>query len=269
MWRFNWRPNAASEKFMTLLSETRSARYPESEWHMRVELAACYRLADMFGFSDIVWNHITAKVPNSEHFLINRFGMRFDEVTASSLVKLDVDRNVVDPGTASSDEDVNVTGFIIHSAIHSARPDLRCVMHSHSPNGLAVSVLKSGLIPMVQDAMPFYGHLAYHDYEGLSTDVGERDRLAENLGKRNAMILRNHGLLTCGESVGEAFMSMYYLERACTVQIQVLASGQEFTLPGPEVCEEAAKQYLQFPHGHYEWPALLRLVEKNSPAFRS
>jgi ribulose-5-phosphate 4-epimerase/fuculose-1-phosphate aldolase len=254
--------------FMTLADQKDRSRYPLAEWQMRVDLAACYRLADMFGFSDIVWNHITAKVPDSEHFLINRFGLRFDEVTASNLVTVDPDGNVVDPGTAASDENINVTGYVIHSAVHAARPEVHCVMHSHSQAGLGVSVLKQGLQPMIQDAMPFYQRVAYHDYEGLAVDLGERERLAASLGDRKVMILRNHGLLTCGETVGEAFMLMYYLERACKVQLQVLATGQDIQLPPAEVCETAAAQALQFPHGKYEWPALLRLVDKRSPGFR-
>ncbi len=254
---------------MTLHDNNLSTRYSEAEWQMRVELAACYRVADMFGFSYIVWSHITAKLRGSQDFLINRLGLRYDEVTASNLVAVDLDGKVIDPGTAISEEDINVTGFIIHSAIHAARPDVHCIMHSHSSAGLAVSVLKNGLVRMIQDAMPFYGRLAYHDYEGLSMDTDERDRLAANQGDKKAMIMRNHGLLTCGETVGEAFMLMYYLERACKVQMQVLASGQEFNIPPPEICEQAAKQYLNFPYGKYEWPALVRLVEKNSPDYRS
>ena len=254
---------------MTLHKSTAPARHTQVEWQMRVELAACYRVADLFGFSDIVWNHITAKVPGSQYFLINRFGLRYDEVTASNLVTLDLEGKVIDPGTATSDEDINITGFIIHSAIHAARPDVHCIMHSHSAAGLAVSVLKNGLVPMIQDAMVFYGRLAYHDYQGLSLNTGERDTLAANLGDKKAMIMRHHGLLTCGATVGEAFMLMYYLERACKVQMQVLASGQEFELPAPEICEQAAKQYLHFPFGKYEWPALLRLIEKHSPDYRS
>ncbi len=253
---------------MTVQESTSSTRYTGAEWQMRIDLAACYRLADLFDFSDIVWNHITAKVPDTEHFLINRFGLRFDEVTASNLVTLDADGNVIDPGTASSEEDINVTGYVIHSAIHAARPDVHCVMHSHSENGLAVSVLKEGLITMVQDAMPFHNRVAYHDYEGLATDTDERERLAASLGKKMVMILRNHGLLTCGETVGEAFMHMYYLEKACKVQMQVLASGRDFELPAADVCEQAANQYSLFPYGKYEWPALLRLADERSPGFR-
>jgi len=254
---------------MTEHRDTRPTRYTEAEWQTRLDLAACYRLADHFGFSDIVWNHITAKIPGTEDFLINRFGLRYDEVTATNLVTLDLDGNIIDPGSTTSDEDINVTGFIIHSAIHAARPDLHCIMHSHSSAGMAVSVLKAGLAPMVQEAMPFYNRIAYHDYEGLSTDPGEQGRLAADLGDSKAMIMRNHGLLTCGDTVGEAFMLMYYLERACRVQMEVLASGQEFILPSAEVCEKAMEQYLRFPPGKYEWPALVRLVDKRSPDYRS
>ncbi len=254
---------------MTQHKKTGATRYTAAEWNMRMDLAACYRVADLFGFSDIVWNHITAKIPGSENFLISRLGLRYDEVTASNLVTLDLDGNIVDPGSDSSEKDVNVTGFIIHSAIHAARPDVHCVMHSHSSAGLAVSVLKDGLVPMTQDAMPFHGSVAYHDWKGLSVDTAERERLAAALGDKKVMIMRNHGLLTCGETVGEAFMLMYYLDRACRVQMQVMASGQEFELPRAEVCEQAAKQYLDFPHGKYEWPALVRLVEKHAPDYSS
>lgn len=253
---------------MTLPERNAQSRYPEGEWQMRVQLAACYRVADLFGFSDIVWNHITARIPGTEHFLINRFGLRFDEVTASNLVALDLDGNVTDAGSGSSAEDVNRTGFVIHSAIHAARPEVACVMHSHTDAGMAVSVLKDGLLPMIQDALPLYKRVSYHDYEGLAVDTAERERLAASLGDNTAMILRNHGLLTCGETVGEAFMTMYYLERACKVQIQVLSSGQPYNLPSAEVCAQAAREYADFPYGKYEWPALLRLADEKSPGFR-
>lgn len=255
---------------MKTLKQTNQAKYSAAEWQMRVDLAACYRLAAMHGFSDIVWNHITAKIPGTENFLINRFGLRHDEITASNLVTLDLDGNVTDPGSVSSDhEDINVTGYVIHSAIHAARPDLHCVMHSHSEYGLAVSALKEGLIPMVQDAMPFYNQVAYHDYEGMSTDIAERQRLAANLGEKKVMILRNHGILTCGATVGEAFMLMYYLERSCRTQMQVLASGREYTLPPAAVCEAAAGQYAIFPHGKYEWPALLRMLDQQQVDYKN
>lgn len=248
--------------------EQASTQDSTAERRIRIDLAACYRLADLFGFSDIVWNHITASVPDTGHLLINRFGLRYDEVTASNLITIDLDGNIIDAGSATSETDVNVTGYVIHSAIHAARPDLHCVMHSHSEAGLAVSVLKEGLVPMIQDAMPFYGRVAYHDYEGLAVDTAERKRLAASLGDRNVMILRNHGLLTCGETIAEAFMNMYYLERACRVQLQVYASGQAFAIPSQRLCEQAAEQYKQFPYGKFEWPALLRLADERSPGFR-
>jgi ribulose-5-phosphate 4-epimerase/fuculose-1-phosphate aldolase len=242
--------------------------YPAAERQVRVDLAACYRLADLFGFSDIVWNHITARVPGTERFLINRFGLRFDEVTASNLVTLNLDGEVIDPGSGDSEEVVNSTGFVIHSAIHASRPDVQCVMHSHTEAGMAVSVLERGLEPMIQDAMPLYHRVSYHDYEGLSVDTAERERLAASLGDNMVMILRNHGMLTCGRSVGEAFMYMYYLERACRVQLKVVSSGQSYGLPSAELCEQAAGQYDAFTYGKYEWPALLRLADKRSPGFR-
>lgn len=256
-------------ELMTLPDKAARASYTDAEWKMRVDLAACYRVADHFGFSDIIWNHITAKVPGTESILINRFGLRYDEITASNLVTINLDGDVIDPGSATSEVDVNVTGFVIHSAVHAARPEIHCVMHSHSANGMAVSALKDGLVPMVIDAMPFYERTAYHDFEGLSIDTDERQRLAADLGDRNVMILRNHGLLTCSETVSGAFMLMYYLERACQVQMQVYASGKAVNLPSHETCERAAQQSLRFPIGNFEWPALLRLVDKVSPDYRS
>lgn len=244
-------------------------KYSAAEWQTRVDLAACYRLADLFGFSDIVWNHITAKVPGSDTFLINRFGLRYDEITASNLIAVDLDGKVTDPGSERSDiDDINLTGFVIHSAIHAARPDLHCVMHSHSEYGLAVSALEHGLVPLIQDAMPFFEQVAYHDYEGLSTDLDERQRLAQNLGDKQVMILRNHGMLTCGADVAEAFILMYYLERSCKVQIQVMSSGAKFRAVPADICRKAASQYILFPHGQYEWPALLRLLDQRAPDFR-
>lgn len=252
---------------------TTDTRYPAPEWQVRVELAACYRLADLFGWSDIVWNHITARVPGTEHFLINRFGLRFDEVTASNLVTVDLDGNVIDPGVTDpgngvSEETVNSTGFMIHSAIHAARPDIRCVLHSHTTAGMAVSVLKEGLATLIQDAIPFHGRVSYHDYEGVSVEPDERERLAASLGDNLVMILRHHGLLTCGRSIGEAFMNMYYLDRACRVQLAVQASGQPWAPLPEDLCRTAAAQYEQFAYGKYEWPALLRLADERSPGFR-
>ncbi len=243
----------------------RDRRFSEAEWQRRVDLAACYRLMDHFGFSDIIWNHISARVPGpEEHFLINRMGLRYDEITASNLMKLDLDGRVID-----GPEDVNVTGFVIHSAIHARRPEVCCVLHSHARAGLGVSALECGLLPMVQDAIPLYGRVAYHPYEGLSTERAERERLAANLGDKNAMILRNHGALTVGRTVAEAFMLHYYLERACQVQLDVMATGREISLPSPEICEKAAEQYRDFWPGRHEWPALIRLLDDKDPSYRT
>ena len=252
---------------MTLATSDSSARFSKAEWQARLDLAAAYRAADLFGFSDIIWNHITSKIPGTEHFLINRFGHRYDEVTASNLVSVDLDGNVVNPGSASSDIDINVTGFVIHGAVHRARPDVLCVMHSHSQGGIAVSALKEGLVPMQIDGMAFFNRVAYHEFEGQSDDSDECERIAASLADKPVMILRNHGLLTCGETVGEAFMRMYYLERACSIQLQVMATGREVQLPSAEVCERTAQQLSRFPHGQYEWPAIVRLVESECPGY--
>ena len=253
---------------MSVVEHKRNVQISEQEMQARLNLAACYRAADLFGFSDIIWNHITAKIPGTEHFLISRFGYRYDEVTASNLVTIDLDGNTINPGTGESEIDVNVTGFVIHGAIHRARPDVHCVMHSHSDAGMAVSALKEGLVPMQIDGMPFFNRVAYHAFEGQSDDAGECERLAASLGDRQVMILRNHGLVTCGETVGAAFMRMYYLERACSIQLQVMATGREIELPVDDICERTAEQLTRFPPGRYEWPAILRQVEAECPDYR-
>lgn len=238
-------------------------RYGTAEWQTRVNLAACYRLAARFGFDEIVWNHISARVPESNHFLLNRFGLRFDEITASNLIALDQDGNVVD-----GPEALNVTGFVIHRGIYTARPEVNCVMHSHSRFGLAVSALECGLLPVMQGALMFHDRMAYHEYEGLSDDPRESARVAASLGAQSAMILRNHGLITAGESVADAFVRMYYLEQACRAQVDALSTGQKLHLPAESVCEHAAQQYGQFPPGKFEWPALLRLLDETEPEYK-
>lgn len=253
---------------MSFADSDAGTRFSRAEWQARLDLAAAYRAADLFGFSDIIWNHITSKIPGTEHFLINRFGLRYDEVTASNLVSVDREGNVINPGSATGDTDINVTGFVIHGAVHRARPDVHCVMHSHSDGGMAVSALKEGLMPMQIDGMAFFNRIAYHEFEGQSDDHEECERIAASLGDKPVMILRNHGLLTCGTTVGEAFMRMYYLERACSIQLQVMATGREVQLPSAEVCERTARQLDRFPHGQFEWPAILRLVDSECPDYR-
>ena len=247
----------------------------DEEWQTRVDLAACHRLADMNGFSDIVWNHISARVPGQPNrFLINLFGLRFDEVTASNLVTLDENCEVAVPPRDSDGEiidtdEMNFTGFVIHSAIYNEREDVNCVMHSHSRSGLAVSALAEGFIPVVQDAFQFYNRVSYHDYEGLSLDLDERERLAANLGKNSVMIMRNHGLLTTGSTVAQAYIRMFYLELSCQAQLDALSTGREIHLPSEEVCEHAALQYEKMPpSGTYEWPALIRKLDSIDTSYR-
>lgn len=249
--------------------------YSAEERQTRIDLAASHRLADLNGFSDIVWNHISARVPGHKNrFLINMFGLRFDEVTASNLVTLDDQCKVVVPPLSTDGEildtsDMNFTGFVIHSAIYDAREDVNCVMHSHPRAGLAVSALAEGFVPMVQDAFQFYNKISYHEYEGLSLDLDERKRLATSLGDNPVMIMRNHGLLTTGSTVAEAYIRMHYLELSCQVQLDVMSMGGQVHLPSKEVCENAARQYQHSaPAGTYEWEPLLRLLDEIDTSYR-
>ena len=238
----------------------------DEEWQNRVDLAACYHLADHFSMSDIIWNHITAKTcSQKDTFLINKFGLRYDEVTASNLLEIDLDGNIVN-GVG----EINETGYVIHGAIHKNRKDIYCVMHTHSRAGLAVSCFKEGLKPMIQDSAIFYNRISYHEWEGMSTDSEECDRLSKSLGENNVMILRNHGLLTCGESISEAFMLMYYLDRACKTQIDAESTGEELIIPTNNIMEYAAGQYddLRFKLGKHEWPALIRLLDDKKSIYK-
>ena len=242
-------------------------KYSDDEWNNRVNLAACYHLADYFGFSDIIWNHITAKTStNKETFLINSFGLRYDEITASNLVEISLDGKVI-----SKNASINYTGYIIHGAIHKNRKDINCVMHTHSRAGLAISCLEEGLIPMIQDAAFLYNRVSYHDWEGMSTETDECDRLAKNLGSNKVMILKNHGLLTCGSTIAETFMLMYYLDRACKNQIDILSMGKKASIPSDNIMEFAANQYddPRFKLGVHEWPALLRLLDKKKSIYKN
>jgi ribulose-5-phosphate 4-epimerase/fuculose-1-phosphate aldolase len=213
----------------------------------------------------IIWNHITARVPDClGEILVFRLGCRYDEVTASNLMKIDLEGRPID----ADDSSVNEAAYVIHGGIYRARPEVMCVMHTHSRGGQAVACLKEGLLPLSQEAMMFYEDLAYHDYEGISDDHSESERLALDLGGANQMIMRNHGLLTIGQSVGEAFWRMYYLEMACGLQIDVLSTGREVIIPTPAICRKVRQQYLSdfFP-GRYEWPALLRDLDRTSPDY--
>jgi len=229
------------------------------EWNNRIDLSACYHLAHFFGWSDIIWNHITVKTSKDKNtFLINKFGLRYDEISASNLLEIDLNGNVV-----SGDGQINYTGFVIHGAIHKAKNNIHCVMHTHSRAGLAISCLKHGLEPIIQDAAMFHNRISYHDWEGMSTNTEESNKLKKNLGSNKVMILRNHGLLTCGETVSEAFMLMYYLERACKNQLDTYSMGLELNKPSSNLLEYAAGQYEDpmYKIGNNEWSALKRILD--------
>jgi ribulose-5-phosphate 4-epimerase/fuculose-1-phosphate aldolase len=213
------------------------------EWSLRQDLAACYRLVDHFGWDDGIFTHNSVRIPGDEdYFLLNPYGFLFKEITASNLVKIDLRGNIIDGGLLNSSAKIIDAGFTIHSAIHMSRHNAKCVMHTHTIAGMAVSAQKNGLLPLAQTSMRFYNRIAYHDYEGIANDLDERQRLVLNLGKVGAMILRNHGLLTVGRSISEAFSLMRYLQRACELQIAAQSTG-EISLPSKEVCEKTALQF--------------------------
>jgi ribulose-5-phosphate 4-epimerase/fuculose-1-phosphate aldolase len=239
----------------------------------RVDLAAAYRLIAHFGLEDSIFTHISARAPTGDdHFLINPYGLRFGEVTASNLVTADHDGKVIDDPYGAG---INAAGYTIHSAIHAARPDVSCVLHTHTIAGVAVSCQEDGLLPINQWALQFYDRIAFHDYEGIALDLSERERLVADLGDRKVMILRNHGLLTCGRSVGEAFKLMYNLERSCQVQIALQSSGAKMRFPSEEICERTARQYERWDGDDFanrpdpEWDAYLRLIREKQPDFEN
>ena len=211
----------------------------------RLDLAACYRLVDAYGMTDLIYNHITARIPGTDHLLINLYGLLYKEITASSLVKIDVEGKVVHkPATDYSiDYSINVSGYVIHGAIHKARPDVGCVLHTHTRAGMAVAAMKCGLLPLSQTSIRFVGHIGYHDYEGPAIDVNERERLVRDLGAHNAMIMHNHGLLTCGPSIQEPFNTMYQLELSCRSQVDAMAARTELTMPDENVLAHTANLY--------------------------
>jgi ribulose-5-phosphate 4-epimerase/fuculose-1-phosphate aldolase len=236
-----------------------------------VDLAACYRLVELFGFSDLVFNHVTAKVPGEhQRYLINHYGLAYEEITASNLVKIDLEGRIVDPGPY----EINPAGFVIHSAIHAAREDAGCVLHTHSLAATAVACLPEGFVPMTQGGFQFHERIAYHDYEGFALDEAEKKRLVADLGARNAMLLRNHGVLTIGRSIAEAFRRLYFLEQACAVQLQVMQAGRAPRLPGKGVAERTARNWESGDAGigtaePREWHALLRRLDRLDPGYRS
>ncbi len=240
-----------------------------AEWRQRVDLAACYRLVAQFGWDDLIFTHISARVPGPEHhFLINPYGMMFDEITASSLVKVDLHGNKV----LESPYDVNPAGFTIHSAVHAAREDAICVLHVHSVNGVAVSAQEDGVLPLSQHSMFVLSSLAYHDYEGVALNEDEKPRLVRDLGDKRFLMLRNHGLLTVGRSVAEAFVAMYFFEATCMIQVRALGGGRRVRHIAPAIVEGARASWQQVTRGEgggLAWPALLRRLDRTDPSYRT
>jgi len=239
----------------------------EAEWKIRVDLAAAYRLVAFYGWDDLIFTHLSARIPGPEHhFLLNPYNLMFEEVTASSLVKVDVSGNPVEPTPFIT----NPAGFTIHSALHMAREDAHAVIHLHTPHGQAVSAHAEGLLPLTQTAMLVRDEVAYHDYEGVAVDLDERERLVANMGSKGAMLLRNHGTLAVGETVGEAFLRIYFLERACQAQILALSAGESLNNPpqgSPEVTAQQGKMGLKIAAGALAWPALMRKAYRLDPSF--
>jgi ribulose-5-phosphate 4-epimerase/fuculose-1-phosphate aldolase len=236
------------------------------EWALRVDLAACYRLVARYGWSDLVFTHISARVPGpDEHFLINPYGMLFEEITASSLVKVDREGRIVD-GSAWP---VNPAGFTIHSAVHAARHDIQCVLHTHTANGIAVSAQAAGVLPLSQQSIFVLASLGYHDYEGVALREDEKPRLVADLGERTFLMLRNHGLLTVGRTIPEAFLNMYLFENTCRIQIDAQAGGELNLIgPGPIAANRNVTQTATAGQGaNLAWPALLRKLDRENPGY--
>jgi ribulose-5-phosphate 4-epimerase/fuculose-1-phosphate aldolase len=253
--------------------DTRDASISDEEWAVRVDLAAFYRLTALYGWDDLLATHISARVPGPDaHFLLNPLGLLFEEVTASSLVKIDLDGNILTPGPYG----INYAGFVIHSAIHAAREDAKFIAHFHSPDGMAVSAHAEGLLPINQKALGIIPSLAYHDYEGIALNLDERERLVADLGDANFLLLRNHGTLALGPTIGAAWSRIYYLETACTAQVRTLSIGRENLLIAPEAAqEEVRRQVGEFERksnvdsgfGRLAWDAVLRKAYRDSPGF--
>ncbi|KGJ89215.1 class II aldolase/adducin family protein [Thalassotalea sp. ND16A] len=239
----------------------------KEEWQTRLDLAACYRLVAHFGWDDLIYTHISARIPDSEHFLINAFGVAFDEVTASNLVKIDIHGNILDGG----EFEINPAGFTIHSAIHEVRHDAMCVMHLHTNSTIAVASQKQGLLPLSQYSMFAMATMSYHDYEGLAVNPAEKKRLQDNLASNNHLLLRNHGGLTLGATIGDAFMRMYDLNRACEIQLMLQASGEELVYVEQPIVDNILNQakivHTGSTGGQKSWPAMMRKAFRLDPSF--
>jgi len=241
----------------------------DEEWQLRVDLAACYRIIAMYGWDDLVFTHISARVPGpEEHFLINAYGMLFEEMTASSLVKVDLGGEKV----LESPHPINPAGFVIHSAVHAARPDVGCVLHTHTKAGVAVSAQAKGLQPLSQTSLFPYATLAYHDYEGVALNDDEKPRLVADIGDKNCLMLRNHGLLTTGPTIADAFLLMYVFETACQIQLLAQSGGNDLIqVPEPVVSgiQAQAEQVTRGLGGQLVWPGLLRKLDRKDPSYKT
>lgn len=238
------------------------------EWQARLDLAACYRLIDAFGMADMIYNHITLRIPGTDHLLINLYGLLYKEITATSLAKIDVEGNIL--WKPDTDYGINKSGYVIHGAIHKARPDVAAVIHTHTRAGMAVASMTCGVLPLTQTSMRFVGHIGYHGYEGPAIDLSERERIVADLGPHDALVMNNHGLLTCGNTLPQAFNTMYQLELACRAQVDAMAARTELAVPSDETLAKTAHLYqpgARRPYGVLEWHALLRMLaaeQKNS-----
>lgn len=249
------------------MNDSLQNRVSPEEWQARVDLAAAYRLVALYGWDDLIFTHISVKIPGTEHFLINPYGLMFEEITASSMVKI----NLAGEKISDSPYPVNPAGFTIHSCVHEARPDAQCVMHTHSINGVSVSAQKNGVLPLSQQSFFVLSSLAYHDYEGVALLEGEKPRLVRDLGDKRFLMLRNHGLLTVGTSVAEAFLGMYIFEATCMIQVRAQSGGGELVhIPQP-ILDMAPAQITQVTlgmGGALAWPALLRKLDRVNPGYR-
>ncbi len=258
---------------MTAIQEIKNSsvksQVSEEEWKLRVELAALYRIVAHKGWDDYIYTHISIRVPGPEHhFLMNPFGLMFEEITASSLIKIDLDGNIVMP----SPYKVNAAGFTIHGGIHMSAPEHNCVIHTHSEDGVAVSAQKHGLLPITQHSMQVIADLSYHDYEGIALNHGERSRLIEDLGDKHCMILRNHGLMSVGKTAADAFMRHFFLERSCTMQIKAMVGGTELITPSQDV-QDVVNDQAKFTRPDmnaesYFWAPLVRQLDRLDPSYK-
>ena len=267
-------PDLAPDKdYPPLKFRSLKGKVSAAEWEARVDCACAYRLVRIFNMDDLVYNHISARIPGTEHFLLNPMGLMYDEICASSLIKVDLAGKVL--WSPEFPEGLgykfNPAGYVIHSAVHEAKPGIHCVIHTHSIAGMAVSALKSGLLPMTQTAMRF-DKVAYHDYEGVVLEMEERGRLLANLGDCEVMILRNHGVLALGETVGQAFNNAYRLERACRSQLMAMGCNDAIVLPPQDVIEKTNHLYkpgVRRAYGLLEWPAMRRLADRVDSSYRN